>query len=63
MLDLNHTQGGCDLDINYLYDESNSYISYLDNNSIAMEEPHEEHVPIEDHMERNEPVCQSKHKK
>ena len=28
-----------------------------------MEEPPEEHVPIEEHMERNEPVYQSIHKK
>ena len=63
MLDLDHTQSGSDLDINYLYDESDSDISDLDDDSIVMEEPPEEHVPIEEHMESNEPVCQSIHKK
>ena len=48
MLDLDHTQGGSDLDINYLYGESESDISDLDDDSIAMEEPHEEHVLIEE---------------
>ena len=43
MLDLDHTQSGSDLDINYLYGESNTDISDLDD-SIAMEEPPEEHV-------------------
>ena len=63
MLNLNHTQSGSDLDINYLYDESDSDISDLDVDSIAMEEPPEEQVPIEEHMERTESVCQSIHKK
>ena len=64
MVDLDHTQIGIDLDITYLYDESDSDISDLDVDSIAMEDPSEEHVPIEEHMERNEPtVCQSLHKK
>ena len=58
MLDLGHTQSGSDLDINYLYDESD-----LDDNNIVVEEPPEEHVPIEEHMDRNEPVRQSIHKK
>ena len=53
MLDLDHTQSGSDLDINYLYDESDSDISDIDDDSIAMEEPPEEHVPIEKHMEGN----------
>ena len=61
MLDLDHTQSGSDLDINYLYDDSG--ISDLDDDSIVMEEPPEGHVPIEEHMERNEPVCQSIPKK
>ena len=30
MLDMDHTQSGSDLDINYLYDESDSNISDLD---------------------------------
>ena len=63
MLDLDHTQNGSNLDINDLYDESDSDIADLDDDSIAMEEPLDIHVPIEEHMERNEPVCQSKHKK
>ena len=63
MLDLDHTQRGSDLDINYLYDESDSDISDLDDDSIVMEEPPEEQVLIEEHMEGNEPLCQSRHKK
>ena len=63
MLDLDHTQSGSDLDINYLYDESDSYISDLDDDSIVTEEPPTKHIPIESHMEKNEPVYQSKHKK
>ena len=63
MLDRYRTQSGSDVDINYLYDESDSDISDLDDDSIVIEEPPEEHVPIEEHMERNEPVRQSIHKK
>ena len=48
-----------DLDVNDLYDESNSDRSDLGYDSVAMEETREEHVPIEEHMKSNEPVCQS----
>ena len=63
MLDLDDTQSGSDLDINDLYDESDSDMSDLGDENVAMEKPHEEHVPIEEHMESNEPVCQSRRKK
>ena len=58
---LDHTQSGSDLDINELYDESDSDISDLDDDSVSMEEPPEEQIPIEEHMENN--VCQSRRKK
>ena len=63
ILDLDDTQSGSALDINDLYDESDSDISDLDDVSVSMDEPPEEHVPIEEHMESNEPVCQSRRKK
>ena len=46
------------LDINDLYDESDSDMSDLGDENVAMEKPHEEHVPIEEHMESNE-TCMS----
>ena len=48
MLDLDDTQSGSDLDINDLYDESDSDMSDLGDENVAMEKPHEEHVPIEE---------------
>ena len=63
MVDLDYTQSGSDLDINDPYDESDSDISELDDDSVAMEEPPEEHVPIEEHMVSNEPVCHPTRKK
>ena len=63
MLDLDATQSGSDLDINDLYDESDSDTSYLGDEKVALEKPHEEYVSIEEHMESNEPVCQSRRKK
>ena len=62
MLNLDHTQRGRNLDINDLYDESDSDISDFGDDSVAVEEPSDKHVPIKEHMERNGHVCQSRRK-